>query len=219
MFLRAESKGVHVNTFIGVTSVSLVRLNPREVRTFTLRESVLAVQLELGSDNGVLAPAVHVQRGLSEDEGTGIRDSRVFEVRTSICNEVRGSSGRSRNRNTSQVRLIVRIGRTMPVTSESTVVQFSIIRRVIQSTSILEKTTSINESSAILSNGSGATESMDSVRESINGIRVVEGLSTKHLEKKGIASQRGAVIHVLIRLYDPDELFHGVIEVQLNLVA
>jgi hypothetical protein len=219
MFLRAEGKGVHVNTFIGATSVSLVRLNPREVRTFTLRESVLAVQLELSSDNGVLAPAMHVQRGLSEDEGTGIRHTRVIHVGSRVSHKVSGSTSRERNSRASQVHLIVRVGRTMPVPSEGSTKLALSSGLVVKSTSILEKTTSINEGSAILGNGSRATESMDSVRKSINGIRVVEGLSTKHLEQKGIASQRRAIIHVLIRLYDPDELLHGVIEVQLDLVA
>jgi len=75
MFLRPQGKAVHVNTFIRVTCVGLVRLDPREVRTFTLREAVLAVKLELSDDNRVLTPTVHIQRGLSEDECTGIRDS------------------------------------------------------------------------------------------------------------------------------------------------
>jgi hypothetical protein len=80
VLLRAESKRVHVNTLIRVSGVGLVRLNPREVRTFTLREAVLAVKLELSGDDGILSPAVHVQRGLREDEGTGIRDTRVILV-------------------------------------------------------------------------------------------------------------------------------------------
>jgi hypothetical protein len=55
--------------------VGLVRLDPREVGTFTLREAILAVKLELSDDNRVLTPTVHIQRGLSEDEGACIRDS------------------------------------------------------------------------------------------------------------------------------------------------
>jgi len=73
VFLRAKGKGVHVNTFIRVTGVRLVRLDQGEVSSLTLREAVLAVKLELSGDNGVLAPAVHVQRCLSEHEGAGIR--------------------------------------------------------------------------------------------------------------------------------------------------
>ena len=72
--------------------------------------------------------------------------------------------------------------RTVPVSSEVT-------RDLgIKSTSILEKTTGINVGTRILSNGSGTSKSMDSIGEGINGIGVVEGLSTKNLEKKSIAN-------------------------------
>ena len=73
MFLGAEGKGVHVDTFIGATGVHLVGLDPREVRSFTFREAILAVELELGNNDGVLAPTVHIQRGLRKNEGSGIR--------------------------------------------------------------------------------------------------------------------------------------------------
>jgi hypothetical protein len=209
VFLRAESKAVHIDTLIRVAGVGLVRLNPREVRTFTLREAVLAVKLELSSDDRVLAPAVHVQRGLRKHEGTGIRDTRVFKVGTIVITI-------ARNISTTKVGLIVRIGRTMPVSSETGI---EASRLVIKSTSILEKTTGINESTRISSYGSGTSESMDGIGKSINGISVVEGLSTKYLEQKGIASQRRAVIHVLIGLYNPNELLHGVVEVKLDLVG
>jgi hypothetical protein len=82
----------------------------------------------------------------------------------------------------------------------------------------LEKTASINVGTGISSNTSRASESMDSVGKSIDGISVVEGLSTKYLEKEGIASQGRAVINVLIRLDNPDELLNRVVEVELNLV-
>jgi hypothetical protein len=209
VFLRAESKAVHINTLIRVAGVGLVRLNPREVRTFTLREAVLAVKLELSSDNRVLAPAVHVQRGLREHKGTGIRDTRVVKVGTIVITIVR-------NIIATKVGLIVGIARSVPVPSEICV---GTSRLVIKSTSILEKTTGINVSARISSDSSGTSESMDSVGKSINGISVVEGLSTKYLEKEGIASQGRAVVNVLIGLYNPDELLHGVVEVKLDLVG
>jgi hypothetical protein len=208
VFLGSQGKAVHVNTLIRASGVGLVRLDPREVRTFTLRESVLAVQLELGSDNGVLAPAMHIQRGLSENECTGIRNTRVIQMR-----RISRNTTMSRNTFTAKIYLIVGIGRSVPVSSETG------IRDVIQSTSVLEKTTSINEGAAISSNRGGTSESVYGIRKSINGISVVEGLGTKHLEKKSIASQRRAIIYVLIGLNNPDELLHGVIEVQLDLVA
>jgi hypothetical protein len=59
--------------------VVLVRLDKVEVSAFTLRETILAVKLELSGDNGVLTPAVKVKRSLREDESTGIRNTRVLE--------------------------------------------------------------------------------------------------------------------------------------------
>jgi hypothetical protein len=112
VLLRAKGEGVDVDTLIRVSGVGLVRLDPREVRSFTLREAVLAVKLELSGDDRVLAPAVHVQRGLREDEGTGIRDTRVIKVGTIVVT-IAG------NINTTKIDLVVRIGRTMPVSSET----------------------------------------------------------------------------------------------------
>jgi hypothetical protein len=151
-------------------------LDPREVRTFTLRETILAVKLELSDDDGVLSPAVHVKRGLRENECTSIRDTRVIEVRAVV--------NISRNGNTTKVNLVVGVRGTVPVSSEAS------SRDVVKSTSILEETTSINVCTRVSSKSRGATESMDSVGESINGIGVVEGLSTEDLEEESIASQR-----------------------------
>jgi hypothetical protein len=86
-------------------------LDPREIRSFTLRETILAVKLELSDDDGVLSPAVHVKRGLRENECTGIRDTRVIKVRA-----VASITG---NSNTTKVNLVVGVRRTMPVSSEA----------------------------------------------------------------------------------------------------
>ncbi len=72
VFLGAQSKGVHVDTAVRSTGVVLEGLNGVKVRTLTLREAVLSVELQLGSDNGVLTPAVHVKGSLSKHEGAGI---------------------------------------------------------------------------------------------------------------------------------------------------
>ena len=76
MLLGSQCEGIQVDTGIGRTSVVLPRLNEVEVGSFALREAVLAVKLELGSDDWVLTPAVHVERSLGEDESSGIRDTR-----------------------------------------------------------------------------------------------------------------------------------------------
>ena len=44
-----------------------------EVRSLTFRETILSIELEFGSDNGVLSPAVHVQSCLGKNECSGIR--------------------------------------------------------------------------------------------------------------------------------------------------
>jgi hypothetical protein len=170
VFLRAESEGVNVDTFVRVSGVGLIRLDPREVRTFTLRETILAVKLELSGDDGVLTPAVHVKRGLRENEGSGIRDTRVLI----------GDVGES-TIGGSKVWLVISIVRTIPVSSETSKL------RIIKSTGIVEKTISIDVRTGITSKSSGTSESMDSVGESIDGIGVVEGLSTEDLEEDRVA--------------------------------
>ena len=199
--------------------MSLVGLDPAEVGTFTLREAVLTVELELGSHDGVLSPAVKVKGGLREHEGAGIRDTRVVVVGARQILELSKDVGVNafgsglRNGNTTHVDLVVGVGGTVPVASES-------IRDVgVHGTSIVEETASINVGTAISSNASGSSESVDSVGEGINGIGVVEGLGTEHLEEEGIAHKGRAVVHVLVRLHDPDKLLHGVVEVELNLVG
>ena len=74
VLLRAESEGVYVDACIGVTGMVLEGLDYIEVGSLTLREAVLAIELELGSYYRVLTPAVHVQSSLREDEGARIRD-------------------------------------------------------------------------------------------------------------------------------------------------
>jgi hypothetical protein len=82
----------------------------------------------------------------------------------------------------------------------------------------LEKTTGINVSTRVSSDGSGTSESVDSIGESIDGISVVEGLGTEYLEKESITSQRRAIVNVLIGLDNPDKLLNGVVKVELDLV-
>jgi hypothetical protein len=216
MFLRAESKGVDVDTLIRVSGVGLVRLDPREVRSFTLREAILAVKLELSGDDGVLSPAVHIQRGLREDEGTSIRDTRVILVTTRLLersnDRSRETSGVQGDLVASKIDLIVRIGGTVPVSSETSG------GNVVKSTSVLEQTTGVNVSAGISRNRLRTSESVDSVGESIDGISVVEGLGAEDLEEESIASQRRAVVNVLIRLDNPDKLLNGVVKVKLDLV-
>jgi hypothetical protein len=79
VLLRPQRKGINVDTSVRSLSVVLVRLDKVEVSAFTLRETILAVKLELSGDNRVLTPAVEVKRSLSEDESAGIRNTRVLK--------------------------------------------------------------------------------------------------------------------------------------------
>ena len=75
VLFRAKGKRVNVDTGVGGCGVVLVGLHGVEVGAFALREAVLAVKLELGGDDWVLTPAVHVERSLGHNEGARIRDT------------------------------------------------------------------------------------------------------------------------------------------------
>jgi hypothetical protein len=79
---------------------------------------------------------------------------------------------------------------------------------------ITESAISADESRCLIS-----TEGTDGVGESINGIGVVERLSSKSLVE-GLASNQGvAVVNILISLYNPDKLLARVVEVEFDLVG
>ncbi len=224
MFLRSQGKAVHVNTLIRVAGVRLVRLDPREVGSFALREAVLSVELELGSDARVLSPTVHVKGGLREHESASIRDRGSLVLNSandglSKAGGAVGSSVRVAQSGASKIGLIIRVVLSTPVSSEG---RFS--QR--EGSSLLEEAIGINE--RVLTNegiGSvsskllGSSKGVDGVGKGINRVSVVEGLGTKNLEEEGIASERRTVVYVLVRLDDPDKLLHGVVEVELDLVG
>ena len=200
--------------------MSLVGLHLVEVGSLTLREAVLSVKLKLGGDDGVLSPAVHIQGGLGKHEGSSVRHRGVLERVLSLGEGGDVGGGVGGKMRSSQTRLVVGISRSVPVSSPSG-------RDLsIHGTGRLEESISINEGvlsnqrvGVSLSNGIGSSESMDGVGKGIDSISVVERLSTEHLEKKGITHKGRAVINVLIRLHNPDELLHGVVEVELDLVG
>jgi hypothetical protein len=136
MLLGPQREGINVDTSVRSLSVVLVRLDKVEVSAFTLRETILAVKLELSGDNRVLTPAVEVKRSLSENESTGIRNTRVLKgLRLTITR--------------SKVGLRVVIGaligkRRLKRTRLSTLVP-PVRRRNINGTSLGKETRSINE--------------------------------------------------------------------------
>ena len=225
MFFRSQSKAVDVNALIRVAGVRLVRLDPREVGSFALREAVLSVELELGSDAGVLSPTVHVKGGLREHESAGIRNggTLVHGSANGGLSKAGGAVGSSvgvAQCGATKIGLVIRVVGAVPVASEILTTSLN-----IKGSSLLEETVGINK--GVLANertgaGSGellgASKGVDGVGEGINGVSVVEGLGAKNLEEKSIASEGRAVIYVLIGLDDPDELLDGVVEVELDLV-
>ncbi len=187
----AEGEGVHIDTLVGVTGVVLVRLDEGEVGPFALREAVLAVKLELSGDDGVLTPAVEVEGGFGEDKGACIGDAGGG-----------GGAGAAQLK-----RLIVRTSVVIPLSSSGD----------IDGSGVKEETRAIDvvaRDSLVLT-----TERHDGVRESVNAVGVVEGLGAERAEEGSAAGQRRAVVDIGIRLDDEDQLFAGVVEVQLNLVT
>ena len=192
MLLRSKRKGVNVDAGIGGTSVVLEGLNNVEVRTFSLRDAVLAVKLELSGDDGVLTPAVEVEGGLSEHEGAGIGEHGG------------GGAGGSA--------VLVEDAGLVPVLGGSS----SAGDEAVEGAGHLEDTA--GDEGVGTGGLGGAAERVDGGRESINGIGVVEGLGTEDLEENTVALEGGAVVDVGVGLDNPDELLAGVVEVDLDLV-
>jgi len=153
----AKGEGVQVDTGVWAAGVVLPWLNEVEVGAFALREAVLAVKLQLGSNDGVLTPAVHVKSGLSKHKGAGIRESRLNIT----------------SRNTKGAH--VRSGASSPVL-------VSVRGSDVDGTSLLEEAVGTDEAGSAR-NGLGATERVDSVGKSVKSVSVVEGLSTEELEQ------------------------------------
>jgi hypothetical protein len=178
--------------------VVLPRLDNIEVVTLTLRESVLSVKLELGSDHRVLTPTVESKSGLGKNEGSGIGDGGTTSIDTSNLVRVEWKVA----------------GCTIPLLGSRDTSGTG----NISSTRHLEKTRSIDECSRTSSLGR-STEGVDGRRKGINGISVVKGLGTKGLEEKTVGRKRRTVINVGIRLDNPDELLARMVEVELDLVG
>jgi hypothetical protein len=194
VLLGSQRERIQVDSGIRGASVVLPRLNEVEVGSFALREAVLAVKLELGSHDWVLTPAVHVERSLGEDESSGIRDTR----RTSSEVGVVGSSS-----------LVVA---KLPPRSVGGV--------DISSTGVGEEARGVDVGvSGSVDDTVVGTEGHNGVGEGVNRVGVVEGLSTEETVENGTRLKRRAVVDVLVGLDNPDELLHGVVEVELNLVG
>jgi hypothetical protein len=181
--------------------VVLVGLNEVKVGSFTLRESVLTVELELGSDDGVLTPAMQGEGGLGENKGAGIRDAGVH---------VRRSGGRGVVVTGGGVHFII-----VRVNAMSIPPLLAVKSGIVRSAGFIEETRSIN----VLIDGFRATECVDGVGKSVDGVGVVEGLGAEKTVQELFAIEGRAVVNVLIWLDDPDEFLNGVVKVELDLVG
>jgi len=162
MLFGAQGKRVQIDTGIGVAGVVLPRLDEVEVGAFALREAVLAVELQLGSDNGVLTPAVHVEGGLGEHEGAGVRQSGLLAAGNTEVAGVAGGAGRG------GPEVACKAG----ASSGSDIV----------CASLGEQAADIDE---VMGSRDGvrAAERVNCVGQGINGVRIVEGLGAEQLEE------------------------------------
>jgi hypothetical protein len=205
VLLGPESKGIQVDSGVGGASVVLVRLNQVEVGSLTLREAVLSVKLELSSHDGVLTPAVHVKRSLSEDKSAGIRNSRS-----------ESSTHRGRKVGEAVVGSDGLVAAKLPPSASTSG------SSDIGGTSISEETRGVDVGIGVGSssnNGVVRSEGHNGVGEGIDGVGVVEGLSTEEAVKDGSSLKGRAVVDVLVRLDNPDKLLNGVVKVKLDLVG
>jgi len=185
----AKGERVQVDTGVWVTSVVLPRLNEVEVGAFTLREAILAVELELGGNNWVLTPAVHVKSSLGKHESAGVRKSRLLAA-------VEATS----------------------VTASTDLPRGVASGSDVHSASRFEETIGIDEHVGT-TDRSWASESVNGVGKSVEGISVVEWLGTKKLEQDVGSIKRRAVVDIGIALNNPDKLLDRVVEVELDLVG
>jgi len=211
----AKGKRVNVDTGVGGCGVVLVWLDGVEVGAFTFREAVLAVKLELGGDDGVVAPAVEEEGGLGEDESAGIGDAGVLKeaggllnvvvvrgIGTAVAGKVGGGVPNGGNG------VAGGVNRAVPPAGAGHVNGAGIVEHVV-----------VDEGAGGEGGGFLAAEGVDGVGKGIHGVGVVEGLGTEEVVEELTALQGGAVVNVAVGLDDPDELLDGVVEVELDLVG
>ena len=80
-----QAKGVNVDTGSRAVSVVLVRLNQVEVTTITFRKSVVAVELNFGRSNGVVAAVKKVKRRVKSDIPSGSKSGISYVGYSGTC--------------------------------------------------------------------------------------------------------------------------------------
>ena len=214
VLLGAQGKGVHVDAGVGGGGVVLVGLHGVEVGAFTLREAVLSVKLELGGDNGVVAPAVKEEGGLGEDERAGIGDAGVLKVAGDGCHTevalsaVSGQIGSGVPNGGIRDGTVGTRNAVPPAWKGKGITRTRIVEHVV-----------VDEGAGGEGSGFLAAEGVDGIGKGIHGVGVVEGLGTEEVVEELTALQGRAVVDVAVGLDDPDELLNGVVEVELDLVG
>jgi len=193
VLLGPQCEGIQVDSGVWGASVVLPRLNEVEVGSFALREAILAVKLELGGDDWVLTPAVHVERSLGQNKGAGIRDTGVLTG--------------------AEVGKVVRLGGvgSVPPRSAGGV--------NILGGGVVEEAGGVDVRAGGGGDGVVRAESHDGVGEGVDGVGVVEGLCAEETVEDSALVEGRAVVDVLVGLDDPDELLNGVVKVELDLVG
>ena len=236
MLLGPEGERVDVDTGVGCPGVGHVGLDKVKVGSLALGEAILAVELKLCGDDGVLAPTVEGKSGLREDKGTGVGDERLLGITCSLAKLVLSSAS---TRDTGEGAGGVAVSAVVaPVIigvldGVDDVIRCKVagkvgrkVRLAIKCIGVGEETVGIDKvvvgsatGTGRSSNRVGSAKGMDGVGKGIYGIGVVEGLSTEDVEEVALAIKGGAVVNVGIGLDNPDELLDGVVKVQLDLVG
>ena len=197
VLLRAQGKRVNVDSRVRRTRVMLEGLHGIEVRSFALTETVLSVKLELARHNRVLSPAVHVQGGLREHEGTSVRHETLafFSSRP----EWRAATRRVPAIGVRQRRPLI-VG----------------ARRNGARPRVCEKTT---HDKFARGRGTRASEGVVRRRQSIDAVGIVPRLYTERLVELLSRLELLAAIDEVVLLDGENELLARVVEVELDLVA
>ena len=179
VLLGAQGKGVHVDAGGGGGGVVLVGLDGVEVGALPLREAVLAVKLELGGDDGVVAPAVEEKSGLGEDEGSGIGDAGVLKVASGLRTvPVIGRVGAA---------IAGKVGSRVPYGGTGGASGLSTVpparARKVNGAGIVEHVV-VDEGAGVEGGGLLAAEGVDGIGKGINCVGVVEGLGAEEVVKE-----------------------------------
>jgi len=255
VFLRLERERVHVDTRVRRRGVVLERLNLVEVGTQTLREAILAVELELGGDNRVLTPAVHAQGSLGEDDRAGHRDGRL-ESAVSRWSTILDTDWRRDQiaRGAAEESLVTAGIRNILNRDVITVSRRQLLSSVREDAARqrrrldLERPRGSQRLERVALRERPVVDQLSAVvlwvsvgergaREHVDRIGVVEWLGTEHgVQTRSAArraraalarsasvvgvvrDERAAVVNVGVRLDNPDQLLHRVVEVKLDLV-